>query len=151
MKKIMLIGALTLTLASQAQASGWDGDAAIGGALGGATGAVIGSAIGGRDAAIIGGLLGGATGVAIATSDHGHRRVERVHYQSAPAYYQPAPVYYRPAPVRVYERYDYAPPPRYGYAERVVYINDRPRHGRGWGHEKRHHRHDHDRHERYDD
>lgn len=138
MKKITWIAALTLALAAQAQASGWDGDAAVGGAIGGATGAVIGSAIGGRDAAIIGGLLGGATGVAIATRDDGYRSVERVHYRPAP------PVYYRPAPVRVYERYDYAPPPRYGYAERVVYYNDRPHHGRGWGHERRHH-HRHDR------
>jgi uncharacterized protein YcfJ len=142
MKKIVLIATLTLALASQAQANGWDGDAAVGGALGGATGAVIGSAIGGRDAAIIGGLLGGATGVAIATRDNSYRRVETVHYR-------PAPVYYQPAPVRVYERYDYAPPPRYGYGERVVYYDQGPRHGRGWGHERRHH-HRHDHH-RYDD
>ncbi|MDP2199641.1 MAG: hypothetical protein Q8N54_03950 [Sulfurimicrobium sp.] len=150
MKKLILIGTLTLALAAQAQASGWNGDAAVGGALGGATGAMIGSAIGGRDAAIIGGLLGGATGVAIATSDNGYRRVERVHYQPAPVYYQPAPVYYRPAPVRVYERYDYAPPPRYGYGERVVYYEQGPRHDRGhkW---KQHRRHDHDRYRGYDD
>lgn len=144
MKRFILIGTLTLALAAQAQASGWDGDAAIGGAIGGGTGALIGSAIGGRDAAIIGGLLGGATGVAIATSDNGYRRVERVHYQPAPVYYQPAPVYYRPAPVRVYERYDYAPPPRYGYGERVVYYDRGPK----WKH---HHRHDHDRYRGDDD
>lgn len=144
MKKFALIGVLTLALAAQAQASGWDGDAAVGGAIGGATGAVIGSAIGGRDAAIIGGLLGGATGVAIATRDNDYRRVETVHYRPAP------PAYYRPAPVhRVYERYDYAPPPRYGYAERVVYYDQRPRHGHGWDHERRHQqRHDYDRRDR---
>ncbi len=139
MKKFALIGVLTLALAAQAQAAGWNGDAAVGGAIGGATGAVIGSAIGGRDAAIIGGLLGGATGVAIATRDNGYRRVETVHYRPAP------PAYYRPAPVhRVYERYDYAPPPRYGYAERVVYYNQGPRHGNR--HERRHQQR-HDRHD----
>jgi uncharacterized protein YcfJ len=139
MKKFALIGVLTLAMAAQAQASGWNGDAAVGGAIGGATGAVIGSAIGGRDAAIIGGLLGGATGVAIATRDNGYRRVETVHYRSNP------PVYYRPVPVqRVYERYDYAPPPRHGYAERVVYYNQGPRHGNR--HERRHQQR-HDRHD----
>lgn len=133
MNKLTWISALTLALATQAQASGWDGDAAVGGALGGATGAVIGSAIGGRDAAIIGGLLGGATGVAIATRDNGYRRVETVHYRSDPQ------VYYRQVPVqRVYERYEYAPPRPYGYTERVVYYDQTPRHGHQWRH--KHHR-----------
>ena len=45
-----------------------DGNAVIGGAIGGGTGAAVGSAIGGRDGAIIGGALGGAAGAAIATS-----------------------------------------------------------------------------------
>ncbi|MBZ0104360.1 MAG: hypothetical protein K8H84_01905 [Sulfuricella denitrificans] len=141
MKSITWIAALTLALAAHAQASDWNGDAAVGGAIGGATGAVIGSAIGGRDAAIIGGLLGGATGVAIATRDNDYRREGRVYYRPAP------PVYYRPVPVqRVYERYEYTPPRNYGYEERVVYYRPEPRRehswGREWGH---HHRHDHDR------
>lgn len=133
MKKFILVGALGLALATQAQA-GWDGDAAVGGALGGATGALIGSAVGGRDAAIIGGLLGGATGVAIATRDNGYRRVETVQYRPVP------PAYYRPVPV---QRIYYTPPRYYGYEERVVYSRPEPRKGHGWGHEWRHqHRHD---------
>lgn len=133
MKKMTWIAALTLAMVTQAQASGWNGDAAVGGALGGATGAVIGSAIGGRDAAIIGGLLGGATGVAIATRDSDYRRVETVHYRPAPpAYYRPAPAY------RVYQRYDYAPPR--GYGERVVYYRQGPGYGhpKQWRHNHRH-------------
>ena len=45
-----------------------DGQAVLGGAIGGGTGAAVGSAIGGRDGAIIGGAIGGAAGAAIATS-----------------------------------------------------------------------------------
>jgi hypothetical protein len=56
------------TLATPAFAGGVDGNAVIGGAIGGGTGAAVGSAIGGRDGAIIGGAIGGAAGAAIATS-----------------------------------------------------------------------------------
>jgi outer membrane lipoprotein SlyB len=45
-----------------------DGEAVLGGAIGGGTGAAIGSAVGGRDGAIIGGAIGGAAGAGIATS-----------------------------------------------------------------------------------
>jgi uncharacterized protein YcfJ len=108
MKKISLIVVLTAALTGQAYAGGWNSDAVVGGAFGGAAGAAIGSALGGRDAAIIGGLLGGATGVAVATRDNQYRRVEPVHHRPAPVYYRPAPVYYRPVPVQrvYYERYD---------------------------------------------
>lgn len=76
MKKFFNLGGLALAaiLAAPVQASGIDGDAVVGGALGGAAGAAVGSAIGGRDGAIIGGALGGATGTAVMTN---HRR-ERV-------------------------------------------------------------------------
>lgn len=48
-----------------------DGNAVLGGALGGGAGAAIGSAVGGRDGAIIGGAIGGAAGTAVATSGSG--------------------------------------------------------------------------------
>lgn len=48
-------------------AGGVDGQAVLGGAIGGGAGAAIGSAVGGREGAIIGGAIGGAAGVAIAT------------------------------------------------------------------------------------
>lgn len=64
--KRYVIAALLAGLAGSAYAV--DGDAVIGGALGGGAGAAIGSAVGGRDGAIIGGAIGGATGAAVATS-----------------------------------------------------------------------------------
>lgn len=54
-------------LAVPAYAGGVDGQAVLGGAIGGGAGAAVGSAIGGREGAIIGGAIGGAAGVAIAT------------------------------------------------------------------------------------
>ena len=54
-------------LAAPAFAGGIDGNAVIGGALGGGGGAAVGSALGGRNGAIIGGAIGGAAGAAIAT------------------------------------------------------------------------------------
>jgi len=41
------------------------GNAAVGGAIGGATGAVIGHDVGGRDGAVIGAGVGGAAGAAV--------------------------------------------------------------------------------------
>lgn len=64
-------------LAAPAFAGGIDGNAVIGGALGGGAGAAVGSAIGGRDGAIIGGAIGGATGAAIATKGSKRTVVER--------------------------------------------------------------------------
>lgn len=63
--------------AAPALAGGIDGNAVIGGALGGGAGAAVGSAIGGRDGAIIGGAIGGATGAAIATKGSKRTVVER--------------------------------------------------------------------------
>lgn len=60
--------ALLAGLAIPAHA-GVDGNAVLGGALGGGAGAAIGSAVGGRDGAIIGGAIGGATGAAVLTSN----------------------------------------------------------------------------------
>jgi len=64
-KQILILVALS---AFAAPAFAIDGNAVIGGAIGGGTGAAVGSALGGRDGAIIGGALGGAAGAAIATS-----------------------------------------------------------------------------------
>lgn len=61
--------------AAPALAGGIDGNAVIGGALGGGAGAAVGSAVGGRDGAIIGGAIGGATGAAIATSGSKQQKV----------------------------------------------------------------------------
>jgi hypothetical protein len=66
-KRTLVLFALS-TLAFPALAGGIDGNAVIGGALGGGAGAAVGSAVGGRDGAIIGGAIGGAAGAAIATS-----------------------------------------------------------------------------------
>jgi outer membrane lipoprotein SlyB len=66
LKKTLVLCFLA-SLAAPVLAGGIDGQAVIGGALGGATGAAVGSAIGGRDGAIVGGAIGGAAGVAIAT------------------------------------------------------------------------------------
>jgi hypothetical protein len=66
-KHALVLFALT-AIAAPAFAGGVDGNAVIGGAIGGGTGAAVGSAIGGRDGAIIGGAIGGAAGAAIATS-----------------------------------------------------------------------------------
>ena len=67
MKKRLVMVSLLAGFAATAQAV--DGDAVIGGALGGATGAMVGSAMGGREGAIIGGAIGGAAGTAVATSE----------------------------------------------------------------------------------
>ncbi|MCX5875299.1 MAG: hypothetical protein NT087_03175 [Deltaproteobacteria bacterium] len=61
------------SISTSALAAGVNGDAVIGGALGGAAGAAVGSAIGGRDGAMIGAGLGGVAGVAVATSDNNAR------------------------------------------------------------------------------
>lgn len=75
--------ALLAVFASSAQAGSIDGNAVIGGALGGGTGAAIGSAVGGRDGAIIGGAIGGAAGTAVMTSNRNETRVRQreVYYE----------------------------------------------------------------------
>lgn len=67
--KILMLLAMGVLVVSATTAKAMDGDAILGGALGGGAGAAIGSAMGGRDGAIIGGAVGGAAGVAVATSD----------------------------------------------------------------------------------
>jgi hypothetical protein len=66
-KHILALFALA-AFSTPALAGGIDGNAVIGGAIGGGAGAAVGSAVGGRDGAIIGGAIGGAAGAAIATS-----------------------------------------------------------------------------------
>jgi hypothetical protein len=73
-KQTLVLFALA-TLAAPALAGGVDGNAVIGGAIGGGAGAAVGSAIGGRDGAIIGGAIGGAAGAAIATKDSRETKV----------------------------------------------------------------------------
>ena len=113
-----------LIAASGAQAGGRDGDALLGGVLGGGVGAVIGNHVGGRDGAIIGGALGAATGVYAVTNRHddGYRRDR--HYNGGRRIIYAQPVYYRPQAV-------YVQPYRYGYSS----------HGRHGGHHyaNRHH------------
>lgn len=80
MKSVILkFGTVTLlaVLAMPSWAGSIDGNAVVGGALGGAAGAAIGSAVGGRDGAIIGGAVGGATGTALMTNDRRQTRVVR--------------------------------------------------------------------------
>lgn len=69
MKILMILAMGVLVVSATTAKAGIDGDAVIGGAIGGGAGAAVGSAVGGRDGAIIGGALGGAAGVAVATSD----------------------------------------------------------------------------------
>ncbi|MDO9189258.1 MAG: hypothetical protein Q7U24_05270 [Sulfurimicrobium sp.] len=68
---------LLAVFASSAQAGSIDGNAVIGGALGGGAGAAVGSAIGGRDGAIIGGAIGGAAGTAAMASERREPRVRQ--------------------------------------------------------------------------
>lgn len=75
-KQTLVLLALA-ALAAPAFAGGIDGNAVLGGALGGGAGAAVGSAIGGRDGAIIGGAIGGATGAAIGSKRSKQTVVER--------------------------------------------------------------------------
>ena len=69
MKRVGILAFCVISsISAPAFASGVDGNAVIGGALGGAAGAAVGSAIGGREGALVGAGLGGVAGVAVATS-----------------------------------------------------------------------------------
>jgi outer membrane lipoprotein SlyB len=68
---------LLVAAAGTVRAGSVDGEAVLGGALGGAAGAAVGSALGGREGAIVGGALGGAAGVAIAADKPKPRYRER--------------------------------------------------------------------------
>jgi hypothetical protein len=72
MKKRFAIAVVLASTASTVYAV--DGNAVIGGALGGGAGAAIGSAVGGREGAIIGGAIGGGAGAAVATSGRQRER-----------------------------------------------------------------------------
>ena len=77
--KILMVLVLGVLVVSAATAkAGMDGEAILGGAIGGGAGAAVGSAVGGRNGAIIGGAVGGAAGAAVATSDR-RREVMVVH------------------------------------------------------------------------
>lgn len=78
----LLTAVSTTAMADHGYYRGIDGNAVIGGAIGGGAGAAVGSMIGGRDGAIIGGALGGATGAAI-----GSRPVYRTDYHYRGGHY----------------------------------------------------------------
>jgi len=80
--KTALLTALVISVSTWAMpAAAIDGDAVIGGALGGAAGAAVGSAVGGRNGAIVGAGIGGAAGAAVATSGKQERHREVVYVE----------------------------------------------------------------------
>lgn len=82
MKLFAGLAGLTLlaALAAPAYAGSVDGNAVIGGALGGGAGAAVGSAVGGRNGAIVGGAVGGAAGAALMATDTRVVREREVYY-----------------------------------------------------------------------
>lgn len=78
MKILMVLALGVLAVSATTAKAGMDGEAILGGAIGGGAGAAVGSAVGGRNGAIIGGAVGGAAGAAVATSDR-RREVVVVH------------------------------------------------------------------------
>lgn len=76
MKQTLLVAAVFSALAWSMPVAALDGEAIVGGALGGAAGAAVGSAVGGRNGAIIGAGVGGAAGAAVATSGRKERQRE---------------------------------------------------------------------------
>lgn len=138
-----------------------DGDAVLGGLIGGAFGAAVGHQIDGRHGAIVGAALGGATGVALATEPRRYNRdvtyrreetrYEEPRYEETrydePRYYEERrevirvqPRYERRVVIReetpVY--YDVRPAP-------IVYVRDHHWHHRGWDRDWRDHDRDHGR------
>ena len=85
--KVLMLLLMGVLVVSATTAKAMDGEAVLGGALGGGAGAAIGSALGGHDGAIIGGAIGGAAGVAVATTD---RRRETVRARKEVVYVQDA-------------------------------------------------------------
>jgi uncharacterized protein YcfJ len=79
MKQNLLVAAILSALAWSLPAAALDGEAIVGGALGGAAGAAVGSAVGGRNGAIVGAGVGGAAGAAVATSGRKERHREVVY------------------------------------------------------------------------
>jgi outer membrane lipoprotein SlyB len=78
MKILMVLALGVLAVSATTAKAGMDGEAILGGAIGGGAGAAVGSAVGGRNGAIIGGAVGGAAGAAVATADR-RREVMVVH------------------------------------------------------------------------
>lgn len=78
MKVLMVLVLGVLVVSAATAKAGVDGEAILGGAIGGGAGAAVGSAVGGRNGAIIGGAIGGAAGAAVATADR-KREVVVVH------------------------------------------------------------------------
>ena len=76
MKQTLLAAAVFSALVWSIPSLALDGEAIVGGALGGAAGAAVGSAVGGRNGAIIGAGVGGAAGAAVATSGRKERHRE---------------------------------------------------------------------------
>jgi hypothetical protein len=83
---VALLAGMTLPAYADHRYGGIDGEAVLGGGLGGAAGAALGSMVGGRDAAMLGSAIGAAAGVYIIADrdepyyDHGPRRVNHHHY-----------------------------------------------------------------------
>lgn len=69
--RLILVSA-ALCFAAQASAE-VDGNAVLGGVIGGGAGAAIGSHVGGRNGAILGGAIGGGAGAAIGSNQTRHR------------------------------------------------------------------------------
>lgn len=161
MKKLIVLPALLLAVASGQAAADQRGNAVAGALIGSAAGAVIGHHISGRDGAMVGGALGAATGVAVATSGRDSERRyadgdsdrdayiygdddryshERVVYvqpevRERVVYVQPEPVViYRASPIVYHSR-----PVIVHRGRQVVYYDrDWDRRDRGWkhGHDK---------------
>ena len=79
MKTTLIAAAVLSALAWVTPAAALDGEAIVGGALGGAAGAAVGSAVGGRNGAIVGAGVGGAAGAAVATSGRKAKQREVVY------------------------------------------------------------------------
>jgi hypothetical protein len=85
----LLVSLSVPALADHRSNSRWneiDGEAVLGGGLGGAAGAALGSIFGGRDTAMLGSAIGAAAGVYVLGDrdhsyyDEGPRRVNHHHY-----------------------------------------------------------------------
>lgn len=80
--RIGLVFAVMLSASMHLHAGSIDGNAVIGGALGGATGAAVGSAVGGKNGAIIGAGIGGATGAALMASESKDKHDDHYHHDN---------------------------------------------------------------------
>jgi hypothetical protein len=154
MKRIPALSALALATAfstaclgalfSTTAMAGQQNDAVVGAVVGGGAGALIGHSVNGREGALIGSAIGAITGVAMATSNRERVETRTVVYAERPVVRERV-VVYQPEPVIVHRYYE----PR-----RVVVVERRGGHGRGYGHGndwKRDYAYDDNGHERGDD